>query len=159
MARLRAQSRLPYVIIDVLAQMHASIDPDSGHMICHYHEMGAAVLEVEGRELPMLLVGGCLMVTADPAAVEAIESESRRLESIPSSLHSTPATAQWLAQLLQLVHELSAEAEAREIVVDGVKSIVFIVRNRGVTAAVVLAPHCVDVRGKRGVERGPGIYV
>ncbi len=160
MARLRGQARLPYAVVDVLAQMHASVDPDSGHMVCHYHEVGAAVVEVGGRDVPMLLVGGCLLATADPAAVEAIEAESERLESLPASLHSAPSTAQWLAQVLQLVHELSAEAEARRMKLDGLDTVAFIVRNRGLAAAVILAPHCSREVGKRGgAERSPGIYV
>ena len=159
MARVKGQARLPYILVDVLAQMHASIDPDSGHILCHYHDLGAAVVEVGGREVPMLLVGGCLMATADPAAVEAVEAESRLLESIPARFYSNPSAAQWLSQLLQLAHELSAQADARMIEVDGVSTIAVVLRNRGMTVAVLLAPHCVREFVERGERRGPGLYL
>lgn len=47
-------------VLESLVYMHAAVDPDSGHLICHYNPLGVASLEYDGRVYPAVVIGGCM---------------------------------------------------------------------------------------------------
>ncbi len=157
MVRVERQLRLPFIVFDSLAQTHASVDPDTGHLVCHYNEVGAAVVDVSGKKYPMMLIGGCILATTDPEAVEAIESESREIDGIPARLHSDPSVAQWLSVMLQLVRELQGKVKVYVTPMDSAQALTITSRNKGVVVAVITSPNCLQVEERR--DRGTGLYL
>lgn len=157
MVRIERQLRLPFTVFDSLAQTHASVDPDTGHLVCHYYEVGAAVVEVSGKKYPMMLIGGCILATTDPEAVEAIESESREIDGIPARLHSDPSVAQWLSVMLQLVRDLQGKVKVYATPMDSAQALTITSRNKGVVVAVILNPSCLQLGERR--EKGAGLYL
>lgn len=157
MARVERVLRMPFIVFDTLAQAHASVDPETGHLVCHYHDVGAAVVEVSGRRYPMILIGGCVLATTDPEAVEAIESESRELDGIPSSFHSNPSAAQWLSLMLQLVREVQGRVRVYSTPMDSSRALTMTSRNKGVVVAVMISPNCLGVEERK--DKGAGLYL
>jgi len=77
----RKSEYLPHPVIEHVVDNHPAIDPDTGHILCHYKPMGLAIIEVGGETYPALTVGDCVTVTNDPAAIKAIINETEPLET------------------------------------------------------------------------------
>ena len=80
MPRLRAKPRfLPHTVMENLIDLHGAVDPETGHLTCHYYAIAPVIVEIGGREFPGLNVGECMTIVADPDAARAAEEESDRL--------------------------------------------------------------------------------
>lgn len=77
----RKSDYLPHPVIEHVVDNHPAIDPDTGHLLCHYKPIGLALVEVGGETYPALTVGDCVTVVNDPAAIKAITSETEPLET------------------------------------------------------------------------------
>ncbi|MEB3859600.1 MAG: hypothetical protein LRS43_00150 [Desulfurococcales archaeon] len=72
--------RIPHHILDAIMDLHAAIDPETGHLSCHHYTLGLAVASVKGRVVPLMVVGDCMYV--------AFGSSSRAIiDSVTGSAH------------------------------------------------------------------------
>lgn len=64
--------------------LHAAVDPDSGHFMCHYFAIAPVIVEVDGEEYPGLNVGENLTVLVGREPVEAVKraGEQTALEAV-----------------------------------------------------------------------------
>ncbi len=72
----RRSQYLPHYIVENVLGFHGAIDPDTGHLVCHYYRMAPVTVEVRGTPYPALLVDECIYVVSDPEAVQALIEES-----------------------------------------------------------------------------------
>lgn len=63
---------IPYAVFEMLMQMKGAIDPDSGQIVCHFLDLGVAVLDTEAGSIPFIVVDGCLFATFGKNNVEAV---------------------------------------------------------------------------------------
>jgi hypothetical protein len=54
--------RIPHHILDAIIDLHAAIDPETGHLSCHHYTIGLAVASIGDRVVPMMVVGDCMYV-------------------------------------------------------------------------------------------------
>ncbi|KSW11866.1 hypothetical protein CF15_03440 [Pyrodictium occultum] len=71
---------IPYSVFDVLLQMRGAIDPDSGQIVCHFYDLGVAVLESPGAAVPVIVVEGCLLATFGDENVKALLDSGSAVE-------------------------------------------------------------------------------
>ena len=70
-------SYIPHIIIENLMEIHAALDPDTGHIICHYKPIGLTTIELAGGKYPGLRIGDCTTLVTDKEAIEKIMNESQ----------------------------------------------------------------------------------
>ncbi|MCE4600623.1 MAG: hypothetical protein F7C38_03555 [Desulfurococcales archaeon] len=73
----REASYIPHIVIENLMEIHAALDPDTGHIICHYRPIGLTTIELAGEKYPGLRIGDCTTLVTDKEAVEKIIDESQ----------------------------------------------------------------------------------
>ncbi|MET1129155.1 MAG: hypothetical protein ABWW70_07555 [Thermoproteota archaeon] len=74
--RLRAEmATVPSQVVEEAMDIHPAIDPETGHPVCHYLSVSAAVLDTGGHPVPAVLVGSCV------ALVSGREHVARVLEA------------------------------------------------------------------------------
>ncbi len=67
---------VPHSIMDSVVDLHAAIDPETGHFICHYFAIAPVQLEIEGELYPGINVGETITVVIGKDAVEAVKNAS-----------------------------------------------------------------------------------
>lgn len=74
---------IPEMVWDEVLRLHAAVDSESGHMICHHYAAGLAVATVDGEPVPLLALTDCTFVALGEQAVDALRrlSEEARLEA------------------------------------------------------------------------------
>lgn len=86
MPRLAGRPRfLSHSLLETLVDLHGAIDPETGHLTCHYYAIAPVIVEINGRSFPGLNVGECMTIVVDPEAAEAAEEESEKISL--SELH------------------------------------------------------------------------
>jgi len=65
---------LPHTVMENIVDLHGAIDPDTGHLICHYYAIAPVIVEIGGVDFPGINVGECLtLVPGEKAANKALE--------------------------------------------------------------------------------------
>ncbi len=157
-ARLTGAVRLPYHLLDAVADMHAALEPESGHLICHYHELGAGVVEAGGVSVPVLLVGSCMGVTAGRRYVEALVSAARPSPEAVSEALRSPEAVGYVSLALEAIRSMNATAEAYRLPMEEGEAVLLVGRNRGEEAAFIILLPCRRESGKAEKNK-PGIFV
>ncbi|MCE4627792.1 MAG: hypothetical protein F7C34_01395 [Desulfurococcales archaeon] len=82
--KLRDSPQLPPGVVDGLLDLHAAIDVDSGHFICHYYGARPQILRINGTEYPGLGVGDWMSVVVGEEPARAVEEsgEEATLEGL-----------------------------------------------------------------------------
>ena len=105
---------VPHSVIDGIIDLHAAVDSDTGHLICHYYAIAPVIVEVGGREFPGLNVGEYITVLVGRDAVSAVREASERvgLEGVDGS---TPGGADKdsLALVLSVIRHTRGPVEFR----------------------------------------------
>jgi len=50
----------PHSVFEDLADLHGAVDPDTGHLVCHYFPIAPVIVEAGSSEVPGLQIGECL---------------------------------------------------------------------------------------------------
>ena len=133
-------------LLEIICYTHPAVDPETGHLVCHHHSVGAAVLEAPGGGLvPALLVGGCAYLVEGTGHARALLEGARRvaLESLgPEEARGGGGRgdAYWVAQAVRAAVELRLAPEAFEVEVEGEQWLAIALTSQGGVEAVVLVP-------------------
>ncbi len=101
---------IPGYVLEPLAYMHGAVDPDSGHLSCHYYSLGIASIAIGDTIYPALVIGGCMYLVpgrikdldSDPEVhVESVERESARIGGVAIE-----------SFMLSLLYNLAREGQA-----------------------------------------------
>ncbi len=79
MASVRVKGKpvyIPEMVWDDVLRLHAAVDSESGHLICHHYAVGLTVASVEGEPLPLLALTDCSFIALGEQAVEALKRRS-----------------------------------------------------------------------------------
>jgi hypothetical protein len=79
---MRIKSRITYIthsVMDGLIDLHAAMDPDSGHFICHYLPFAPVIVEIGDREFPGLNIGEFMTVILDSEAAGIVRNAGEKL--------------------------------------------------------------------------------
>jgi len=117
-------SSVPDVIMDEALMLHPAVDPDSGHLICHRHDVSAAVLEAGDEPYPALLVGSCLAIVTGKRLVEDILAKGdARKASLELSgdvrVPSAESEPYWLLYMISVLRNVKPKAELLTLEVVG----------------------------------------
>lgn len=82
--KVRDSPQLPPGVVDGLLDLHAAIDVDSGHYICHYYAARPQILRINGSDYPGLGVGDWMSVVVGEEPARAVEEagEEASLEAL-----------------------------------------------------------------------------
>ncbi len=120
--------RIPHHILDSIIDLHAAIDPDTGHLSCHHYTLGLAVAKVGESVVPLMVVGDCMYVAfgssskiiagtaAGSANVEGIEEGMAIVggSTIDASLLSTAISLAREVRSRISFHSINIEIDGRE---------------------------------------------
>lgn len=136
--RIKKTGLLPHAIIENIIDNHPAVDPDTGHLICHYKLIGLALVEVMGENYPALTVGDCIVVVNDPRGVESLKKASDPLETStlpPSEPGITEFPIYEIAGVMSMLRD-SKRIEVRRLKSGG-DYLVFIVEGEYEAAIIV----------------------
>jgi hypothetical protein len=71
---------MPHEVMDALVDLHAAIDPESGHFVCHYYAIAPVIVEFEDTLYPGLNIGDNLTVIPASEAAEKVEAAGNKIE-------------------------------------------------------------------------------
>ena len=86
MASIRIRGKpvyAPHTIIEELADLHGAIDPETGHMICHYYPFAPIIIDTEEGVVPGLHIGDCLTLVPGKDNVDKIIASTTTTNKIP----------------------------------------------------------------------------
>jgi len=66
---------LSHAVMEELVDLHGAVDPDTGHLTCHYYALAPVIVEIGGEQFPGLNVGDCMTLVPGEAAVAKAEEE------------------------------------------------------------------------------------
>jgi len=66
---------LSHAVMEELVDLHGAVDPDTGHLTCHYYALAPVIVEIGGERFPGLNVGDCITIVPGEAAVAKAEEE------------------------------------------------------------------------------------
>jgi len=64
---------IPHSVVDGIIDLHAAVDPDTGHFICHYLAVRPEIIELQGEDYPGLGLGDGLTVLVGEGPAGSIE--------------------------------------------------------------------------------------
>lgn len=80
--RVRKQpGYLPHSVVENLLGLHPAIDPDTGHILCHYKPFNLGLAEINGNPYPALIVNDCIIIINDNKAVKELIEETIPLKT------------------------------------------------------------------------------
>ncbi|MCE4625325.1 MAG: hypothetical protein F7C35_05620 [Desulfurococcales archaeon] len=80
MIRVKSKSGyIPHAVMDALVDLHAAVDPDTGHFVCHYYVVSLSIVEIGGKDFPGLNVGENLTVVIGSEAASTVERTGERI--------------------------------------------------------------------------------
>jgi len=100
----------PHTLFEEIADLHGAVDPDTGHLICHYYPLAPVIVEVDGEAVPGLQVGECLTLVPGQDNVEKIVSATVRAEGIAPEGYDTRAIGLALAPLRVQAYQVDVRA-------------------------------------------------
>ena len=71
---------IPHGVVDGIIDLHAAVDPDTGHFICHYLAVRPEIVEIGGRDYPGLGVGEGLTVVVGEDAASTVEGSGEEVD-------------------------------------------------------------------------------
>jgi len=142
-------------LLEILCYTHPAVDPETGHLICHHHTLGAAVIEAGGHHIPALLIGGCAYLIQGPQhTAKTLEAaEPTTLQALtPETAHTTGETTgdpYWLTQALRAAAELRAHASLYTLQVDGTPWTAVHIKAQDLEALILTPPTCTEDHYKK----------
>ncbi len=76
---------VPYDVEELFSEMHGSIDPDTGHIVCHkYTPRVSVIVDDHGEAIPYLTYSGCLGIVLGDRVVGKLLSiiDARHVECL-----------------------------------------------------------------------------
>lgn len=68
-ASIRSYFTLPYDVEELFSEMHGSIDPDSGHIICHKYTPRLGVINNGESSIPYIVYSNCVGIVVGDRVV------------------------------------------------------------------------------------------
>ncbi len=155
MPRLVTKPRfLPHSVMEDLVDLHGAVDPDTGHLICHYYAIAPVIVEIAGRKFPGLNVGECMTIVQGQDAVAAAEEEGERVElseiDAKGGVNGISVDAASLA--LALSHVRNAGGKLRLLAPrSGEDAVIVVFDSDGEESIVVIVWKCREKRGAGAV--------
>ena len=114
---------VPDAILEEAMLMHPAIDPDTGHMVCHHHEVSAAVFDAGGESIPALLVGSCLAIVTGKSLVSRIlehgNAKPAQVElKRKVTVSETEPEPYWVLSMLSVLKAAGTQAELYTVEVE-----------------------------------------
>ena len=86
MASVRVKRKpvyIPEMVWDEVLRLHAAVDGETGHLICHHYVAGLTIVAVNGESHPVLALSDCTFIALGEQAVEALKrnSDEAKLEA------------------------------------------------------------------------------
>lgn len=81
---IKAYFSLPYDVEELFSEMHGSIDPDSGHIICHKYSPRIGVISNGEESIPYIAYGDCIGIVVGSKAIGKLLSilNARQVEHL-----------------------------------------------------------------------------
>jgi len=67
----------PHSVLEDLADLHGAVDPDTGHLVCHYFPLAPVIIDAGGNDVPGLQIGECLTLVLGREYTSKILEASR----------------------------------------------------------------------------------
>ncbi len=156
MVRVEIRNKVPEIpgfVLESLAYMHGAVDPDTGHLACHYYSLGVASIVVGDTTYPALVIGGCMyLISGRVNGLDKAKSEAHMIavERDNVSIGDATIEAYMLSSLYNLAREGQATIRMYSIeVVEGnraTKAVAAVVNIQQTGDYTVILSRCKDTR-------------
>lgn len=168
MARLRLTGKpvyLPDMAWENVVRLHAAVDGETGHVICHHYPLGVTLIQVGDMPVPALAVSDCTLLVLGEAGVEALVShcEPAALEEVDDEhavIGGIRVDAQSVAMALASLRDTRSKTRfyTARIDVDGSERPAAIVTFKNPEGEGAWALLVIDCREKEE-RKGDGFYI